>query len=185
MAYSASIKGFWYKRHLMPGVDKPATLEVVLANSAGPLTIGDAVQWTSGFLTIAATTESLLGILVGFRTSKGENIFKTNEAITGTISGEDTYTAASDNQTVDGVVGVVICDPYALFLNEADSTLPTSEIGTYYDTTATSDQVTGAGSGTIAQFQLIELVTVDEAGNTQDDQGLFRNSQSQLGWVAS
>lgn len=185
MAYSSGIKGFWYKKHLMPGVDVPATLEVTLANSAGPLTIGDAVQWTSGYLTIAATTEAILGILVGLVTSKGENIFKTDEAISGTISGEDTYTAAADNITVDGVKGVVIVDPYALFFNEADSSLGQAEVGTYFDTTSDSDQVTGAGGGTIAQFQLIERVTEDEEGNTQDDCGLFRISESQLGWVGA
>ena len=185
MAMSSGAKGFTYKKNLVPNVSEPATLEVVLANSAGPLTIGDAVQWTSGYLTIAATTESILGTLVGFVTSKGENIFKTKEAITGTKSGEDTYTAASDNVTVDMVKGVVIVDPNALFLNTADSTLTAAEIGTYFDTTSDSDQVTGSGSGTISQFQLIELVTKDDEGNTDDDAGLFRISQSQLGWAAS
>lgn len=182
---SAGAKGFVYKKHLDPSIDKPATLEVTLANSAGPLTIGDAVQWTSGYLTIAATTESVLGILVGFRTAKGENIFKTQEALTGTKSGEDTYTAASDNQTVDFVKGVVIVDDGALFLNEADSSLTAAEIGTYFDTTSASDQITGSGSGTISQFQLIERVTTDDEGNSQDDLGLFRISQSQIGWAAS
>jgi len=185
MAYNSSIKGFWYKKHLDPSVEKPATLEVVIANSTGPLTIGDAVQWTSGYLTEAATTESILGILVGFRTEKGENIFKTNEAISGTISGEDTYTSASDNVTVDKVKGVVIVDDKALFLNTADSTLTQAEVGTYFDTTANCDQVTSSGGGTIAQFQLIELVTVDDEGNADDDAGLFRISQSQLGWASS
>lgn len=185
MALSAGAKGFVYKKNLRPGLDIPATIEVTLANSAGPLTIGDAVQYTSGFLTIAATTESVLGILVGFRTQNGENIFKTKDALGGTISGEDTYTAASDNQTVDQVVGVVIVDDKALFLNEADSSLTTAEIGTYFDTTSDSDQITGAGSGTISQFQLIELVTVDDEGNSVNDMGLFRISQSQLGWAAS
>lgn len=185
MAMSSGAKGFVYKKNLRPGVEQPATLEVTLANSAGPLTIGDAVQYTSGYLTIAATTESILGILVGFRTAKGENIFKTNEAISGTISGEDTYTAASDNVTVDKVKGVVIVDDKALFLNTADSTLTAAEVGTYFDTTASSDQITGSGSGTISQFQLVELVTVDDEGNADDDAGLFRISQSQLGWAAS
>lgn len=185
MAYNSSIKGFWYKKSLRPGAEAPMRIEVILANSAGPLTIGDAVQYTSGYLTIAATGESVLGILEGFVTSKGENIFKTQEALGGTLSGDDTYTAASDNQTVDLVKGIVNIDPDALFLNEADSTLSQAEVGTYFDTTAASDQITGSGSATISQFQLIELVTVDEEGSTQDDCGLFRISQSQLGWSAS
>ena len=184
MASSASVKGFIYKKNLRPGVEQPATIEVTLANSAGPLTIGDAVQWTSGYLTIAASTEVILGIWVGFRTAKGENIFKTKESLTGTESGEDTYTAASDNVTVDKVKGVVIVDDKALFLNTADSTLTAAEVGTYFDTAANSDQITGAG-GSIAQFQLIELVTTDDEGNADTDAGLFRISESQLGWVVS
>lgn len=184
MAKSSST-GFEYVRHLEPGVETPATLEVLLANSAGPLTVGDAVQLTSGYLTIAATGEAILGILVGFVTDKGENIFKTNESLGGTLSGDDTYTAASDNATVDKVRGVVIVDDKALFLNEADSTLTQAEIGTYFDTTANSDQITGSGSGTISQFQLIELVTVNRDGSTEDSSGLFRISESQLGWAAS
>jgi len=184
MALSSGTKGFVYKKHLDPSVDKPATLEVIIANSGGPLTIGDAVQWTSGYLTIAATTEAILGILVGFRTESGENIFKTKEDHGATLSGEDTLTAASDNITVHKVKGVVITDPYALFLNTADSTLTQAEVGTYFDTTATSDQITGAGS-TIAQFQLVELVTVDDEGNDDNDAGLFRISESQLGQTES
>lgn len=183
MAYTSGIKGFWYKKHLMPGVDKPATLELILASgTSAALTIGDAVQLTSGYLTIAATTESVIGILVGFVTANGENIFKSNVSVSGTISGEDTYTPAGSGETVKGVV---IVDPYALFLNTADSTLGQAEVGTYFDTTSTSDQVTSSGSGTIAQFQLIELVTVDDEGAADDDAGLFRISQSQLGWAAS
>lgn len=181
MAYSSGIEGFWYKKNLQPGVSKPATLRVPLANSAGPLTIGDAVQYTSGFLTIAATGESILGILSGFSLGDGENLFKTNQVHGATLSGDDTVTAASDNQTRSvQVYGEVIVDKDALFFNEADSSLTQAEVGTYFDTTATSDQITGSGSGTQKQFQLIELVTTDDEGSTQDDCGLFRIAESQL-----
>jgi hypothetical protein len=180
MAYSAGIKGFWYKKNLQPGVSKPATLRVPLANSAGPLTIGDAVQYTSGFLTIAATGESVLGILTGFCLEDGENVFKTNQVHGATLSGDDTLTASSSNQTRDvRVFGEVIVDKDALFLNEADSSLTQAEVGTYFDTTASSDQVTGSG-GAVAQFQLIELVTVDSEGASANDLGLVRIAESQL-----
>jgi hypothetical protein len=184
MALTSS-KGFFYKKHLKPSVEAPATLTVLIANSAGPLTLGDAVQLTSGYLTIAATTESVLGILVGIVDANGRNVFQQGVSVTGTKAGDDTYTAASDNQTVDQVKGVVIVDEDALFLNEADSTLTQAEIGTYFDTTSDSNQVTGSGSGTISQFQLIELVTTNSEGAAEDSQGLFRISQSQIGWAAS
>lgn len=180
MAYTAGIKGFWYKKHLQPGVEKPATLEVVLADSEGPLTIGDCVQWTNGVLTAAATTESILGVLVGFVTSKGENLFKTSEVHGGTISGEDTFTSSDDNSTDEEVKGVVIVDKDALFYNVADSTLTLGEVGEYFDTTANTDQVTGTGGATQAQWQLIELVTEDDEGSSTSTAGLFRIAESQL-----
>lgn len=184
MAYT-SAKGFIYERGLYPGLSNPVILEVLIANSEGPLTVGDAVQYTSGYLTIAATGESILGIVQGFVDNNGRNIFQTGVSVTGTKSGDDTYTAASDNQTVDKVRAVVVVDSYALFQNKADSSLTQAEIGLYFDTTSDSDQITGSGSATISQFQLIELVTTDVSGNAVTDRGLFRISQSQLGWVAS
>jgi hypothetical protein len=82
--------GFEYVKHLYPGVSVPATLEVTLANSAGALTIGDAVQLTSGYLDGCPIDEAMLGILVGFVTKNGENIFKTKDTLLGTRTGDDT-----------------------------------------------------------------------------------------------
>jgi len=178
MAYNSSIKGFWYERNLRPGADAPMRIEVTLAsNTSVALTVGDAVQWTNGYLTIAGTGESILGILEGFVTANGENIFKSGVSVSGTKSGDDTYTPASSGETVKGVVN---CDPMALFRNTADSTLGQAEVGLYFDTTATADQVTSSGSGTQSQFQLVELITTDDEGNADDDCGLFRIAESQL-----
>lgn len=176
MAYTSGIKGFWYKKNLRPGCEAPMRIEVPLASSTGvALTIGDAVQLTSGYLTIAATGEVLLGILEGFVTANGENIFKTKDTLAGTKSGDDTYTPGA-SETVKGIVNI---DTDALFFNQADSTLGQAEVGTWFATTAGSDQITGSGS-TINQFQLVELVTTDESGAAQDDCGLFRIALSQL-----
>lgn len=180
MAYTSGIKGFWYKKNLQPGVSKPATLEVPIAASTS-LTIGDAVQYTSGYLTIAATGESVLGILTGFKLEDGENVFKSNQSHGATLTGDDTVTTAADNTTrAVKVYGEVIVDKDALFFNEADSSMTQAEVGLYFDTTSGSDQVTGTGSSTQSQFQLIELVTTDDEGNSQDDCGLFRIAESQL-----
>ena len=179
--------GFEFIRHLTPSVETPATLEVILANSAGPLTIGDAVKWSSGYLDGAAIDVAFLGILVGFVTKSGENIFKTKEAITGTKSGDDTYTAASNNTTVDQVKGVVVVDPMALFFAYCDTTLTQAYVGLWfngkvYDGTYI-DSVTGTGAtwsvGT-QEFQLVELVTTLNDGSTSTKTGLFRIGRSQL-----
>jgi len=178
MAYTSEIKGFWYKKSLRPGADAPMRLEVILASDTSvALTIGDAVQWTSGYLTIAGTGESVLGILEGFVDANGRNIFQQGVSVSGTKSGDDTYTPASSGETVKGVVNV---DRDALFLNTADSTLAQAEVGLYFDTTSSSDQVTSTGSATQSQFQLVESVTTDDEGNADDDCGLFRIAESQL-----
>jgi hypothetical protein len=190
MAKSADVIGFEYKKHLMPGVETPATHEFILANSAGALTVGDAVLLSSGYLTQAAADKAIIGILQGFVTEKGENIFKTSEVLGGTLSGDDTYTAASDNTTVDKVRGVVIVDPYALFENTADSTLGQAEVGLFFngaisDSGNAVDQVTGTGGAYSAgtqQFQLIELVTTDNDGSASTTKGLFRIARSQLAY---
>lgn len=181
--------GFIYRRHLLPGIETPATLEYIISNSAGALTIGDAVYLSSGYLMGAGTDQAILGILAGFVTANGENIFKTKDAITGSKSGDDTYNAAADNQTVDMVKGVVIIDPMALFQAEATGTLTQAMVGQWF-LSAVSDgtyvdsinytTAQGAWSVGTQDFQLIELVTTKVDGATSTTTGLFRIGRSQL-----
>lgn len=181
--------GFTYQRHLVPGCENPATLEVIISNSAGNLTIGDAVMWSSGYLMGAGADAAFLGILVGFVTDKGENIFKTKDAITGTKTGDDTYNAAADNQTVDKVRGVVIVDDMALFSGFANGAITQAMVGQWFNGAVTDgtyvDSVEystaqGAWSVGTQQFQLVELISTDMAGETQTTKGLFRIGRSQL-----
>jgi hypothetical protein len=177
--------GFEYRRHLKPG-QKPATLEVILADSE-QVAIGEAVYLSSGYLTACPADTAMLGILVGLVTEKGENIFKTNESLDGTISGDDTYTAGSDNTTDDQVKGVVIVDQHALFQATNADSLSQAEVGLWFNGTANTntgvDGTTGTGASYSAgtqQFQLVELITEDMDGSTVTDQGLFRIGRSQL-----
>lgn len=181
--------GFIPKRHLLPAVGIPAVLSVILANSAGPLTIGDAVTYASGYLNGAAIDVGMLGILVGFVDKNGNNIYKTNATpVTGTKSGDDTYTAASNNQTVDQVMGEVYIDTMELYLAYADGTLAQSDVGTWFNGKVNDgtyiDGVTivskGAWSVGTQQFQLIELVTTLDDGTASTTTGLFRIGRSVL-----
>jgi hypothetical protein len=179
--------GFIYKRNLSPNVEDPMRIEVILANSAGPLTIGDTVKWSSGYLDGCAADYAMLGILEGFVCDNGENLFKSTADNGGTTSGDDTFTAASDNVTVHKVKGVVNIDPNALFQAYADSALTQAEVGLWFNTSAIDgtypDGVTGTGAawsvGTQV-MQLIELVTTLEDGSTSTTTGLFRIGRSQL-----
>lgn len=188
MALSSTTLGFVYKKNLgTPGLSIPATMEVILANSIGPLTIGDAVQFTSGYLTGADAGEVVLGILVGMVDKNGQNIFKSNVSVSGTKSGDDTYTAASDNQTVDQVKGVVIVDKDALFLvKNSNTALTQAKCGLYFEGIASSgstvDEITGAGAtfGSTDQFQLIEVPATLDDGSTNTYYGLVKIGESQL-----
>jgi len=177
--------GFEYRRNLRPG-QKPATLEVILADSE-TVAIGEGVLYSSGYLAAGAQDKALLGILVGIVTEKGENVFKTDEAHGGTISGDDTFTASATNTTSEKVKGVVIVDDDALFQATNDDSLSQAEVGLWFNGKANTntgvDGTTGTGGAYSAgtqQFQLIELVTEDLDGSSVTDQGLFRIGRSQL-----
>ena len=177
--------GFEYRRHLQPG-QKPAVLEVILADSA-KVAIGEGVLFSSGFLAAGAADKALLGILVGIVTEKGENVFKTKEAHGGTLSGDDTFTAADDNSTDEKVKGVVIVDKDALFEAKLDSSVAQAEVGLWFDGEANTntgcDGITGSGGSYSAgtqQWQLIELITEDLSGSAVTDRGLFKLGRSQL-----
>jgi len=189
MAYTSKY-GFIYKRHLTPGREVPATLEVILDNTQ-TLVVGDLVRWTAGYLrpviTAAASTGAILGVLQGFVTSKGENIFKTKDTISGTKTGDDTYVSASTNTTVDKVRGVVIVDPMALFLAYSSTALTQAYIGLWQAATNADgtgfDSLTGtpaAWSTGSYQMQLVELVTTLEDGSATTSYGLYRIGRSQL-----
>lgn len=180
--------GFQFKKSLTPGLSNPATIEVILANSAGPLTIGDAVLYSGGYLNGASVDVAILGILVGFVTKSGENIFKTKESIGGTKSGDDTFTAASSNSTVAQVKGVVIVDDKALFQAFSDTALVAADIGTFFNGAVAdgtyidslADAASGAYSAGTQQFQLIERVTTLSDGSASTTAGLFKIVRTQL-----
>ena len=186
MAYSSKY-GFIFARHLNPSVSVPAVIEVTLANSAGPLTVGDLVRYSSGYLVGCPITTAYLGVLAGFVTKNGENIFKTKSSLSGTKSGDDTYTASSSNVTVDMVRGEVVVDVEALFFAYNDTTLTQAYVGTWFNGKVNDgtyvDGLTGTGAAYSAgsyQFQLIELVTVGEDGTALTTAGLWRMGRNTI-----
>ena len=178
--------GFVFRRHLQPG-QKPATLEVIIANSA-VVAEGESVYWDGdGFVDACPADTAQLGIVLGIVTAKGENVFKTNEAHGGTLSGDDTFTAGASNETSQQIKAVVIVDKDALFQVKADSSLTRAEVGEWFlgvaNTNTGMDGVTGEGAGWSVgtqDWQLVELITTDQDGTTVTDQGLFRIGRSQL-----
>lgn len=180
MAYSSSRTGFYPKKNLTTS-DGPTILEYIITTSA-QITIGDAIEIVDdpGYANVADANDKVAGVAVGIVDVNGINIFTTlgAPAVGGTKSGDDTYTAASDNKTVDQVkVQIVPALEGQLFYNEADSTLTAVEVGTYFALAATGDQVTGTGS-TVATAQLVELISL-AGGPNGGGEGYFRFARSQ------
>lgn len=171
--------GFYYRKH-MHGLTTGAVAEFIIDNSE-TITIGDAVDLNAGFIQAVDAGDDVLGIVVGIVDKHGVNVDGQHADIDGTVSGSGnslTYAAASDNQTDKQVKAVVMMDPFSLFYNDADSGLTQAEVGTFFDTTAAGDQITGTGT-TSGAFQLVEL---DPDGDGDDSKGLFRIAEWQ-GWA--
>lgn len=181
MAYSSGRKGFYPRKNISHS-ESPSILEYVIANSV-TITIGDAIEIIDapGFAQVADADDKIAGVCVGIVDVNGINIFTTLGAptVSGTKSGDDTYTTPSNNQTVDQVkVQIVPALEGQLFYNEADSTLTAAEVGRYFALTANGDQVTGTGDGTARTAQLVQLISL-AGGPNSFGEGLFRFSRSQ------
>lgn len=91
-----------------------------IANSQ-VLTVGDAVQLTSGFVVPGGTTGAILGIVVDIINDNGTPMITdgTTGAALGSYRG--TYTAASDNQTVAKVKAIVNLSTEAMYSVNLDA----------------------------------------------------------------
>lgn len=109
---------FKYK-YTKNGVTHPNTEEVIITNSA-TIQIGDMVRsYVDGFVEVAVAARPILGVVVGVVDSKGLPI----DPDSGTL---DTYTVASDNETVDKKRAVVMTDRNAVFSGDVDGTIGTT-----------------------------------------------------------
>ena len=163
--------GFEFRGHLL-GADNPVTRDAIITNSQ-TVKVGDALTMTTGFALRAAANGRIMGICIGIYTKKGIPL---DNADSGTdydgtwTSSSQTYAAASDNQTDKMVVAKMICDPYALFYNDADADL-TSAMDMQHFSLVDQDQVDGdTNSGTVGEMQLWKR---DPDGDADASKGLF------------
>ena len=176
MALTSTTKGFTPRRSLITS-ESPVIVEFVIGNSK-TITIGDAIILSAGYADVSAGGDTLAGICVGIVDNNGINVFENGASVTGTLTGDDTYVSASDNTTVDMCRVQLIVDTMYLFENDADSSLTAAEVGLFFDVDATGDEITGTGSATQCQFQLVERVTTDISGASSTEKGLFRICES-------
>ena len=174
-----SNKGFRLEKSLV-GIDSPPVLEYIITNSA-TITLGDAIEIIddAGYANVADADDKVAGVAVGVVTTNGISVFGHGAPTTdGTVTGDDTFTAASDNKTDQQVKVQIVYPNDSLFYNEADSALTAAEVGRYFALTATGDQVTGTGDGTARTCQLVQILTL-AGGPNSGGEGLFRFSRSQ------
>ncbi len=180
---STSVRGF-IPRTSMIGADNPVYLNFILGNTR-TYVLGNAVRLdTSGLLKTVIAGEPILGILFGIVDQFGQNVFvpgRANGVQGATLTPDDTIITSSTNTTdlTRVLKGQVIMDRgNHLFFNVANGTLAQSNIGSFYDTTATGDQIdTATANVTSGQFQLLQI---DPDGDGTATKGLFRIVESQL-----
>lgn len=162
--------GFKYRKNIDGSTGAPTILEGIGKNSV-VFSEGDLIRVnTSGFIDVVDTGEAITGVVQGVVDAHGIKI----DPDTGTL---DTYTMASDNQTVaQKRVRYIPALPHYLFYNDADASLTQAMDLKYFDTNDENDvDVASATDSTTAQVQLIER---DPDGDADASKGLFRIAES-------
>lgn len=186
MAKSSGAKGFDYRGSLLGVAASPATIDVLIDDSA-TLTLGDAVRIDQdGHLDVVANGEPVLGILVGIVDKAGVNVFEVGRAGNtdgSTLSGDDTITVSSTNTSdaTRNLAGrVALTSSWnSKWYNDSNGSLAQANLFQFFDTTATGDQIDQATAlDTNGQFQLIEI---DPDGDGDASKGIFVVNEYQLG----
>lgn len=176
MALTSGTKGFWPRKNIS-GPDIPTAFGFIIDNSE-TVTLGDAVDLNSGFIQVVDAGDKVLGVVVGIVDNKGIPVNHPDADVDGTVTGDDTYAAASDNQTDKKVKVQVVISPDVIYYNDADDTLTQAMVGTKFNANSTGDNVDVATSGsTGGQFQLI---SIDPDADGDASKGLFKIAESQL-----
>ncbi len=166
--------------------------DFIIEDSA-TLTIGDAIDVTAGYAGVCVNSERPIGVLLGFVKDIGQDRRvpldqDASGSVSGTRSGNagvvgsETYVSASNNITVDKVMARVQLDQKMEYFNDADSTLTQAEVGTYFDTVAGGDQITGAGATATEGSNNTAwiLMEIDPFNDADLSLGIFRIAKTQL-----
>lgn len=171
---------FQYRGQLN-GAENPVVLDVLVGNSDA-VVVGRAVKLdtlSNGGGIIAATAGSrILGILVGLTDKNGIDLDNTKQVHSGTwVASTQTFTAAADNMTVDGIRGKVVVDKDALWYNDAAGDLVVADEYKFFDV-ANAYQV-GDQNGHDSAGALM-LIKRDPDGDGDASKGIFKIAESNL-----
>jgi len=163
--------GFKLRGHLL-GAQNPVTRDAIITDSE-TVTVGDAIQMTDGFAQVCDANERIMGIAVAITDENGIDLDSTrSDNYDGTwTSSTQTYVASADNESDKKIKVKMICDPYALFYNDADGSL-TSAMDMEFFSLVDEDQVDAdTNSATVGEMQLWKR---DPDGDGDASKGLFR-----------
>lgn len=162
--------GFSYRKSIDGNPYNPAMVEIIGANSV-VFQIGDLVRINNaGFVSLATAGDLILGVVQGVVDKNGKAI----DPDTGT---RDTFTVASDNQTVaQKKVQLIPALPQYLWYNDADDTLAQTNLFQYFNINDENDvDVSGSSDSTLSTVRLIEI---DPDHDGDASKGLFQIVES-------
>lgn len=163
------MQGFEYRKSLK-GSEDAGVLYFIGDNSVSFI-IGDAVKVdTNGHATTASAGNKLAGIVA-------QVVDKNGIAIDPDSATTNTYTMASDNETVAQKKVGIIFSKDALFANVASAALAVTNLLQFFDLTDKNTVNTSSASDTAGQMQLVGL---DPDGDGDTTKGLFRIAESQF-----
>ena len=164
--------GFRFRKTLAGGTAEATQLDLIGANSV-VFQIGDLIRVnTSGFAALATTGDLILGVVTGVASKNGVAV----DADSGTL---DTYTMASDNQTVaqKKVKYVPALQEY-LFLGVADGNLAATNLFQYFGVDDENNPDSASVSPSDSTLNTLRLIQLDPDGDGDATKGLFQIVES-------
>ena len=164
------MSGFTYRKNISGGSEAPVMLDVVGANSV-VFQVGDVIRInTSGFGALFVAGDLVLGVVTGIVDKNGNAI----DPDSGTL---DTYTMASDNQTVaQKKVQYIPALQQYLFYNDSDDTLARTNLFQYFPLNDEND-VNGSSSSD-STLDTVRLIEIDPDHDGDASKGLFQIVES-------
>lgn len=164
------MNGFSYRKNLDGSSQSPTNLSLVGKNSI-IFQVGDLIRVSNaGFAALVTTGDLVLGVVTAVTNSSGS-------PLTPDSGTTDTYTMASDNQTVaQNKVHYIPALPNYLFFNDADSDVATTNLFQYMAVSDENNVHPATVSDTVVDT--VRLVQLDPDGDGDASKGLFQIVES-------
>jgi len=161
------MSGFSFRKSL-DGTAAPAELSIVGANSV-VFQVGDLIRVnTGGFAALATTGDLILGVVTGVTTVNDTR----TDADTGTL---DTYTMASNNQTVaQRKIKYIPALQSYLFYADADGTLAATNLFQYHGIDDENNPDTASVAPSDATLNTLRLIELDPDHDGDASKGLWQ-----------